>query len=113
MSQNAVVREGLRLSSVVTTRLPRSAPDEVLQFQEWEIPPGVSRPPLGSTTLPPKKLQTFVSMSTYFILRDPSIFPEPLSFVPERWLLPHEELRALEKHLVPASKGTLGCLGQK
>ncbi|KAJ6151045.1 hypothetical protein N7470_007639 [Penicillium chermesinum] len=37
---NAVVREGLRLSSVVTTRLPRSAPDEVLQFQEWQIPPG-------------------------------------------------------------------------
>lgn len=52
-------------------------------------------------------------MSTYFILRDPNIFPEPATFVPERWLLPKDELRELEKYLIPASKGTLGCLGQK
>ena len=52
-------------------------------------------------------------MSTYFILRDPNIFPEPTQFIPERWLLEPEELRRLERYLVPASKGTLGCLGQK
>ncbi|KAJ5286982.1 hypothetical protein N7478_002668 [Penicillium angulare] len=92
---SAVIREGLRLSSVVTTRLPRSAPDEVLQYNQWKIPAG-----------------TPVSMSTYFILRDPEIFPEPRSFLPERWLLSRDELKALEKYLVPASKGTLGCLGQ-
>lgn len=57
--------------------------------------------------------QTLVSMSTYFILRDPEIFPEPTTFVPDRWLLPKDELRELEKYLIPASKGTLGCLGQK
>lgn len=38
----AVIREGIRLASVVTTRLPRSAPDEVLQYKEWDIPAGVS-----------------------------------------------------------------------
>ncbi|KAJ5568242.1 hypothetical protein N7450_010728 [Penicillium hetheringtonii] len=86
---------GLRLASVVTTRLPRSAPDEVLRYKDWDIPAG-----------------TFVSMSTYFILRDPNIFPEPTRFIPERWLLELEELRLLERYLVPASKGTLGCLGQ-
>ncbi|KAJ5628200.1 hypothetical protein N7490_010428 [Penicillium lividum] len=91
----ATIREGLRLSSVVTTRLPRSAPDEVLRYKQWDIPAG-----------------TFVSMSTYFILRDPAIFPEPDRFLPERWLLEPEELRNLEKYLLPASKGTLGCPGQ-
>ncbi|KAE8153060.1 cytochrome P450 [Aspergillus avenaceus] len=91
----AVIKEGLRISSVVTTRLPRSAPYETLHFQGWDIPPG-----------------TLVSMSTYFILRDPTIFPDPDCFLPERWLLAGEELRELERYLVPASKGTLGCLGQ-
>jgi cytochrome P450 len=57
--------------------------------------------------------QTLVSMSTYFILRDPAIFPEPSKFMPERWDLCPEELYKLEKYLLPASKGTLGCLGQK
>ncbi|KAJ6030653.1 uncharacterized protein N7446_000284 [Penicillium canescens] len=92
---SAVVRECLRLSAIVTTRLPRSAPDEILQYQQWQIPAG-----------------TIVSMSTYFILRDPEIFPEPYAFEPERWLLPRERLRGLEKYLVPGSKGTMGCLGQ-
>ncbi|KAI9038140.1 cytochrome P450 [Aspergillus affinis] len=90
----AVLKEGLRLSSIVTTRLPRIAPDEDLQFHEWEIPRG-----------------TPVSMSTFFILRDPKIFPDPSSFRPERWLLEPDELRRLESYLVPFSKGTLGCLG--
>lgn len=35
------VKGGLRLSALVTTRLPRAAPDEVLQFHGWEIPRGV------------------------------------------------------------------------
>ncbi|KAJ5755047.1 hypothetical protein N7533_004590 [Penicillium manginii] len=86
---------GIRLASVVTTRLPRSAPDEILRYKEWDIPAG-----------------TFVSMSTYFILRDPKIFPEPTKFLPERWLLEPEELQQLERYLVPGSKGTLGCPGQ-
>ncbi|THC93438.1 hypothetical protein EYZ11_007097 [Aspergillus tanneri] len=92
---NATIKEGLRLSSIVTTRLPRIAPDEVLQYQKWQIPAG-----------------TPVSMSTYFILRDPDIFPEPTKFIPERWLLDPEDLQRLQRYLVPASKGTLGCLGQ-
>ncbi|KAI2894944.1 hypothetical protein CBS76997_341 [Aspergillus niger] len=90
----AVLKEGLRLSALVTTRLPRAAPDEILQFHGWEIP-----------------RETPVSMTTYFILRDPEIFPEPSRFIPERWLLEPEDLRKLERYLVPFSKGTMGCLG--
>ncbi|KAJ5671881.1 cytochrome P450 [Penicillium longicatenatum] len=90
----AVLREGLRLSNIVVPRQPRVAPDEVLQFHNWKIPPG-----------------TPVSMTIYHILRDPRIFPEPTKFNPERWLIAPEELRKLEKYLVPFSKGGLGCLG--
>lgn len=57
--------------------------------------------------------KTPVSMSTHFILRNPRIFPEPLRFVPERWMLPTDKLQKLEKYLVPFSKGTFGCLGPK
>lgn len=52
-------------------------------------------------------------MTIYHILRDPRIFPEPTKFNPERWLIGQEELRKLEKYLVPFSKGGLGCLGPK
>ncbi|KAJ5525455.1 cytochrome P450 [Penicillium frequentans] len=90
----AVLREGLRLSNIVVPRQPRVAPDEALQFHNWTIPPG-----------------TPVSMTIYHILRDPNIFPEPTRFNPERWLIGQEELRKLEKYLVPFSKGGLGCLG--
>lgn len=112
----AVIREGIRLASVVTTRLPRLAPDEVLQYKEWDIPAGVSSTVrLVSEDLNPgpNYIQTSVSMSTYFILRDPGIFPEPTKFLPERWLVEPEELQQLERYLVPGSKGTLGCPGQR
>ncbi|RAL13759.1 cytochrome P450 [Aspergillus homomorphus CBS 101889] len=92
---SATIKEGLRLSSIVTTRLPRIAPHETLQYKQWSIPAG-----------------TPVSMSTYFILRDSTIFPDPTRFLPERWLLDPETLQRQQRYLVPASKGTLGCLGQ-
>ncbi|RAQ58815.1 cytochrome P450 [Aspergillus flavus] len=37
----AVIKEGLRVSAVVTSRLPRIAPEETLEFRGWKIPPGV------------------------------------------------------------------------
>lgn len=39
--QTGVIREGLRLSHGVTTRLPRVAPMESLRYKNWVIPPGV------------------------------------------------------------------------
>ncbi|RAH49962.1 cytochrome P450 [Aspergillus brunneoviolaceus CBS 621.78] len=87
---SAVIKEGLRLSAVVTSRLPRIAPDETLYCNGWEIPPG-----------------TPVSMSTHFILRNPAIVPRPMEFWPERW----EANPQLERYLVPFSKGSQACLG--
>ncbi|KAE8313107.1 cytochrome P450 [Aspergillus transmontanensis] len=38
---SARIKEGLRLSSNITTRLSRIAPDEVLQYGQWSILPGL------------------------------------------------------------------------
>lgn len=40
--QSAIIQEGLRLSFGVTNRMPRVATDEVLTYNGYEIPPGVS-----------------------------------------------------------------------
>ncbi|KAJ5725300.1 ABC transporter [Penicillium malachiteum] len=88
---SAVIKEGVRITGVVASRLPRISPEDTLFFDNWVITPG-----------------TPVSMSNHFILRDPNIFPDPLMFVPERWM---ESSQSLEKYLVPFSKGSQGCLG--
>ncbi|PYI22626.1 hypothetical protein BO99DRAFT_325165, partial [Aspergillus violaceofuscus CBS 115571] len=67
MEQLPYLKEGLRLSAVVTSRLPRIAPGETLYCSGWEIPPG-----------------TPVSMSNHFVLRNPNAFLRPLEFWPER-----------------------------
>ncbi|TVY18026.1 Cytochrome P450 monooxygenase sdnE [Lachnellula arida] len=102
---NAVVHEVLRLVSGVSYRLARSAPHESLQLGEWTIPPN-----------------TAVSMHGPLIHHSPKIYPEPWSFIPERWLptptppgLPERPAHippGNHKHLVPLSKGTRQCLGQ-
>ncbi|OQE21558.1 hypothetical protein PENFLA_c014G03393 [Penicillium flavigenum] len=93
--KSAVLKEGLRLSAVVTTRLPRSAPEEALQYGKWTIPPG-----------------TPVGMTTHSILRSPDIYTNPMQFMPERWMGPAEEVRVLDRYLVPFAKGNSSCMGQ-
>ena len=48
-------------------------------------------------------------MTTYHILMNEEIFPNPKAFVPERWI-GHPEL---EKYFVPFGKGSRQCLGIK
>ena len=91
----AILNEGLRLSYGVVSRLHRIAPDRVIEYGEWKIPPG-----------------TPVSMSAGLIHLDPNAFPQPHTFDPERWMNPAER-RRLEKYMVPFSKGTRVCLGLK
>ncbi|ROV86771.1 hypothetical protein VSDG_10203 [Cytospora chrysosperma] len=57
---NGVIREGLRLSPGLATRLARVAPDRDLFYNEWRIPAGT---PVGMTA-----------------------FPEPKKFIPQRWI---------------------------
>ncbi|MCJ1396993.1 hypothetical protein MMC11_000185 [Xylographa trunciseda] len=82
-------------------RSQRIAPDRSLRYQNWTIPPG-----------------TIVSMTGYMNHINPTIFPAPEQFRPERWLKdddPSTKVSTaagpLEKYLLPWGKGTRICLG--
>ena len=50
-------------------------------------------------------------MTSIFIHDNPTIFPEPKEFRPERWLKGDSTKERLDKYLVNFSKGTRACLG--
>ncbi|KAF2395907.1 cytochrome P450 [Trichodelitschia bisporula] len=96
---SACILEALRLSYGVATRLARVAPDEDLVYEgkgvRYVIPRG-----------------TAVSMANPLIHHNEEIFPEPLEFVPERWLDGKGgRRRDLEGYLLSFSKGSRQCLG--
>lgn len=92
---DAVVSEGFRLSHGIMTRLTRVAPDENLLVPntDFKIPAG-----------------TPVGMSSWLVHMNPSLFPSPDDFRPERWLEPGAE--HLKRYLVNFSKGSRTCLGK-
>ena len=49
--QGAVIKESIRISALVTSRLPQISPHEPLQFQDLTIPPGVSRNPVPTNNI--------------------------------------------------------------
>ncbi|KAI4159386.1 MAG: hypothetical protein LQ342_006642 [Letrouitia transgressa] len=89
-----VIRETLRLSAILTSRLPLVAPDRTLRYKDSVIPPGHP-----------------VSMSLRDILHDPSIFRDPLAFRPERWLRSNPDYELVNRFYVPFSRGTRMCIG--
>lgn len=88
----AIINEGLRMSYGVSHRLQRVKPDGSLTFHQWAIPAG-----------------TPVGMTSIFLHENPTIFPNPREFRPERWI--NQEGARLEKYLVPFSRGTRACIG--
>ena len=84
------ISEGLRLSYGVTTHLQRVSPDSAMKFNDWQIPPG-----------------TPVSMSSILVHQNPSIFPSPRTFNPDRWV----NNSGLKRYLVSFNKGSRQCLG--
>ncbi|KAL3420072.1 cytochrome P450 [Phlyctema vagabunda] len=90
----ACVQEGLRLSCGVSSRLQRIAPDEDLLFndgtKQWTIPRG-----------------TPVGMTSTLLHYEPSVFPDPHAFRPERFV----ENPRLDRYLVAFSKGSRHCIG--
>lgn len=89
---HAVIQEGFRLSYGATSRLPRVSPKTPLQYKEWLIPAA-----------------TPVGMTSIIIHENPSIFPDPKRFDPDRWIKRSAE--GLDKYLVNFGKGTRSCLG--
>ncbi|KAJ5710315.1 benzoate 4-monooxygenase cytochrome P450 [Penicillium malachiteum] len=89
-----IVWEALRLSYGLTIRLPRCAPAEALKYEDYVIPPG-----------------TPLSMSTYLVHHDESIFPDSFSFKPERWMQDGPNAGRLTKYMVSFTRGSRQCLG--
>ncbi|KAI9368160.1 cytochrome P450 [Aspergillus egyptiacus] len=86
----AVIKESLRLSSPVPGVIPRVVPDGGITWAGNFLPAGTS-----------------VSISIRTVHDDPEIFPEPASFVPERWL----DSSDLDHWLVVFGKGSRSCIG--
>lgn len=94
----ACILEGMRMQSGVSGRSQRLAPTS-LQYGQFTIP---ARTPMSS-----------ISVFQHY---NQSIFPDPHSFVPERWLLKNDAgletiNHELKRYLVAFGHGTRNCLG--
>lgn len=87
----AVIKEGLREALGTTSRFIRVAPDSELCYKDYILPPG-----------------TAVSMSVLLLHHHPSLFTEPESFIPERWLGKNDRA-----DLFVFGRGPRMCAGQK
>ncbi|KAH8700030.1 putative flavonoid 3-hydroxylase [Phaeosphaeriaceae sp. PMI808] len=91
---SAIIKESLRITALVTSRLPLISPDSPLHYGEWMIPAG-----------------TPVSMSLRDVLLDESIFENPHEFRPERWLAENPNLARISKFYMPFGRGSRMCVG--
>ncbi|GAP91299.1 putative cytochrome P450 oxidoreductase [Rosellinia necatrix] len=90
----ACIDEGLRLMPPTAAGLPRRTPPQGAQIMgEWIA---------GNTS---------VNMTIYASHRDESLFPDPESFKPERWLDPESRSKA-QSGFIPFSAGARSCLGR-
>ena len=89
---SAVIKEGLRMSYGVVSRMPRVSPNAEIRYKDWIIPPN-----------------TPVSMNNMDMHDDPSVFVDPKSFNPDRWL--QADSGELQKQLAPFCRGTRACVG--
>ena len=87
---SAIITEGLRIGYGISHRLQRLFPDDVLQYKGWTVP-----------------TNTPVSMTAVLIHDNPSLFPNPRTFNPDRFL----EQPSLRKYLLTFSKGSRQCAG--
>ena len=90
----ACCKEGMRLQRGGMFRIPRVCVNDV-QYKQYFLPAG-----------------TPISMSPNFFHQDPAIFPEPESFIPERWLVSQAEVERLEKFWNPFGNGSRSCGGR-
>ncbi|KAM3072433.1 hypothetical protein ACMFMG_009234 [Clarireedia jacksonii] len=89
----AIIKETLRISAMVTSRLPLVCPEDLV-YKQWVIP-----------------RKTPVSMTINSVLRDPSVFNSPTEFQPERWIQHGDQPNELDPYFVAFGKGTRMCQG--
>lgn len=89
---NAVVKEGLRISMANPTRLPHVVPAGGWTFKGTYFPAG-----------------SIVGCSAYELHFNSSIFPQPQTFIPERWLNTTEEM---SKYWFAFGAGSRACIAR-
>jgi cytochrome P450 len=89
----ACLDEALRMFPPSTFGLPRRTPPEGAPILGTFIP--------GDTS---------VSISAFVAHRDPTVFPDPESFRPERWL--GDDAKELQAAFITFSAGARGCIGR-
>lgn len=93
---DAVVQEGLRVFPAIPMSLPRSVPKGGKTIDGYFIPEG-----------------SIVSCQAYSVNRhNSSIFPEPDSYNPERWLAAKGDAER-RRHMFAFSHGGRGCVGKQ
>lgn len=73
-------------------RLPRSVPPGGWNYHQYDFPAGTS-----------------VGVASFQLHQDETVFPEPLRFMPERWLHPTNEML---NNFISFGKGTRACIAQ-
>lgn len=99
---SAVIEEGNRLSWGVTARTARIAPHESITYTPSSYTAGSDK----SYTIPPA---TPISTTTLCVHTDPTIFPDPYAFNPDRFL--GEEGQARRRFNMAFNKGSRKCVG--
>jgi cytochrome P450 len=105
---SAVIEEGNRLSFGVTARMARIS----AQYEIYVPSPYANPLPQVSITVEQRNhwalpAGTPMSISTLSAHTNPTIFPNPFAFNPDRWL----EDKSLKNHQMAFSKGGRKCLG--
>lgn len=91
----SVLMEDLRLTPGIATRVARIAPDRMLWYEDKQISAG-----------------TLVGMTTLLMHMDPTIYPNPTRFNPERWM-DGQVRKKSSKNYAPFSRGSSICLGMQ
>ncbi|MCJ1301335.1 hypothetical protein MMC08_004134 [Hypocenomyce scalaris] len=93
---SACVKEGLRFSTPVRSRLPRVCPPSGWTYRGHFVPGG-----------------TLISSSPHLMNYNEKVFQSPKSYIAERWLIDDPAaLKVLEDCWAPFSKGSRGCIGK-
>ncbi|EFZ01933.1 cytochrome P450 [Metarhizium robertsii] len=87
-----IIKESLRFSLGAPGKLPRITPDEGAFLCGRQIPP-----------------KTSISLSHWVYHFDPTIFPDPKTFRPERWV--NDRNGELDRYMLSFSRGSRSCIG--
>ncbi|KAB8230873.1 cytochrome P450 [Aspergillus alliaceus] len=92
----AVMKEAMRLHPSVGQIMEREVPPQGMSICDQHIPAG-----------------TIVGINPWVVHRDPATFPQPDSFIPERWLESSpERLKKMEKAFFNFGAGARSCIGK-